>query len=571
MDRFIGIPQEPFAPDASALKSSRTSALPRIIRRIAIAAAAFVILLIAGRWLQERSGALNASFTEPDAAAHYVTSLMIRDYVALGAPTRPMPFAENYYIHYPRVAFGIWPPLYHIVQAAWMLIISDQRSAVLFFNALCAALMAFLLFAALWRQFGFAIALVPALVTVSLPLVQYVTRAVLADAFLTLLIFLATLAYAAYLDHGRRRDAVAFGLLASAAILTKYNGLELALLPLFAFALRPRVEALRRVSFWLPAIIAVVCCAPWYLLNWKLVLYAMERGPDSELPFHSAFTALFGVSIRSLGIPLLMLAAIGAVSRVRSAETRNGLWISAIAVVFSVYIFHTLGYASDDPRYLLGAIPPLLMLATAGAVRVAALWRRRDVRYQRVLAAAILLAAGAMVVFPIARRASSPASSAARFIIAEPQYRDTVILVVSEDGRTEGAVIAEVAMREKRPGHYVARSSKTLAWERIMGNDYRPAFLTSASLMTYLDSVPIGLLVLEPPQGGCHIAHVCQMLEVMRSHPERWRAVANFSRDRPEGDGRQLIIYEMVGNIPRPLHKLSVDMKATLQRDISTE
>jgi hypothetical protein len=297
----------------------------------------------------------------------------------------------------------------------------------------------------------------------------------------------------------------------------------------------------------------------------------MERGPDSEFPFHAAFAALFGVSIRSLGIPLLTLAAVGAIFQMRGAESRKGLWISSIAAVFSVYLFHTVGYASDDPRYLLGAVPPLLILATAGAARIAALWRGRGIRYQRLLAAAILVAAGAVVVFPMARRASSPAGAAAQFIVAQPEYRNAVILVVSEIGETEGAVISEIAMREKRPGHYVARSSKTLAWERIMGNDYRPAFVTNDALMTYLDSVPIGLLLLEPPQRGCHVTHVCQMLDVMRSHPERWHAVATFSSERMAGNGRQLTLYEIVGNLSRPLHKLSVDLKATLHREISTE
>lgn len=32
---------------------------------------------------------------------------MIRDYIANGFPASPMKFAEEYYVHYPKVAFGM--------------------------------------------------------------------------------------------------------------------------------------------------------------------------------------------------------------------------------------------------------------------------------------------------------------------------------------------------------------------------------------------------------------------------------------------------------------------------------
>ncbi len=523
----------------------------------------FIVLLASARWLEHRSGAIRASFTAPDAAAHYVTSLMIRDYVALGAPTSPIEFAGNYYLHYPRVAFGIWPPLYHVAQAGWMLLVAYDRADVLWFNAVCSAVIGLMLFAALRPHFGFALAFAPALIVIFLPLVAYVTGAVLADAFLTALIFAATLTYGNYLDTCRMRDAVWFGLLASAAILTKYNALALALLPVIAFLLRPRPRALRRLSFWIPALIVAACCAPWYIANWGLVVYAMERG-SADPALGSVSIALFVALVRALGIPLLILAVIGAITRFKDPESPPGLWIASIAAVCSVYAFHTLGYPSDDPRYLLGAIPPLLILAVAGAARVSRLVAA--IPYRSAAALALFTAAGAAAIFPIARRAPSPATDVAQYILSRPEYRDSVVLIVSEDGATEGAVIAEIAMRENRPGHYVARSSKVLARERIMGNEYQPVFASSGELMSYLDSVPIGLVVLESPPGGCRFTHVCQVLETMRAYPARWRVARSFNEA-----GRQVALYELAGNVQQRVRKLAIDMKATLRRDLSTE
>ena len=64
--------------------------------------------------LQWTHGAYQAEFgAHPDEAAHYVTGLMIRDYIAAGMPGHPMAYTQNYYNHYPKVALGNWPPLFY--------------------------------------------------------------------------------------------------------------------------------------------------------------------------------------------------------------------------------------------------------------------------------------------------------------------------------------------------------------------------------------------------------------------------------------------------------------------------
>ena len=73
--------------------------------------------------LQWASGTYHSDFGGyPDEPGHYVTGLMVRDYIAAGFPDSPFRFAENYYLHYPKVAIGHWPPVFYSIQAAWMLI-----------------------------------------------------------------------------------------------------------------------------------------------------------------------------------------------------------------------------------------------------------------------------------------------------------------------------------------------------------------------------------------------------------------------------------------------------------------
>ncbi|MGD1096409.1 MAG: hypothetical protein ABSB35_31000, partial [Bryobacteraceae bacterium] len=82
----------------------------------------------------------------PDEPAHYITSLMLRDYLTSAQWAHPMRFAEDYYLHYPKVTFGIWGPGFQILSAIWMLIFSHSRTSILLLMALITAAIATALF-----------------------------------------------------------------------------------------------------------------------------------------------------------------------------------------------------------------------------------------------------------------------------------------------------------------------------------------------------------------------------------------------------------------------------------------
>ena len=78
----------------------------------------------------------------PDEPAHYVTGLMIRDYLASGFHSGPMTYAKDYYDHYPKVALGNWPPFFYMIQSAWTLPFSPSHASVLRLMAVLTALLA---------------------------------------------------------------------------------------------------------------------------------------------------------------------------------------------------------------------------------------------------------------------------------------------------------------------------------------------------------------------------------------------------------------------------------------------
>src|SRR5689334_23060800 len=77
----------------------------------AVAISVTILLqVLGGAWKAECGG-------YPDEPAHFMTGLMIRDYLVSGFHKSPIAFAEDYYLHYPKVAFGMWGPLLHICEA----------------------------------------------------------------------------------------------------------------------------------------------------------------------------------------------------------------------------------------------------------------------------------------------------------------------------------------------------------------------------------------------------------------------------------------------------------------------
>src|SRR5580765_351093 len=57
-----------------------------------------------------------------DEAAHFMNALVLRDYIREGLSQNPLRFAEDYYRHYPKIAPGMWPPLFSTAVAGLMLL-----------------------------------------------------------------------------------------------------------------------------------------------------------------------------------------------------------------------------------------------------------------------------------------------------------------------------------------------------------------------------------------------------------------------------------------------------------------
>src|SRR5215467_5629016 len=169
--------------------------------------------------LQYSSGAYRDDFSGfNDEPSHYTTALMVRDYFAAGFPRGAMRFAENFYVHYPKMALGHWPPAAYVVFGVWMILFGGGRIPALLLLALFTALSTLLLFLAARRVLSLASAHLIALGFLLLPIVQMHFNMVMLESPLTLASLAAVLALVRLIERDRWRDAVWFGLLTGTAI-----------------------------------------------------------------------------------------------------------------------------------------------------------------------------------------------------------------------------------------------------------------------------------------------------------------------------------------------------------------
>lgn len=187
-----------------------------------------LLALLLARFLQIHTRADQASFgAYPDEPAHYLSGLMVRDYIAHGFPGSPVRYAINYYLHVPYFGIGHWPPLFYVVEGFWMIVFGQSRVSVLWLIASVTALLAATIFLVARRFVSTPAAVSAGLLFCLLPQVQWNNNLVMTDTSIALLGLWATLWLGRYLKTNRTLFALGFGILAGLTILTKYTGLYL--------------------------------------------------------------------------------------------------------------------------------------------------------------------------------------------------------------------------------------------------------------------------------------------------------------------------------------------------------
>ena len=365
-----------------------------------------------------------------------------------------------------------------------------------------------------------------------------------------------------------------FGILAMLAILSKGNGLALALVPLVALLLSRRFHLATRLSFWFPTVIVLVSCGPWYWLTLDMVRNGWEEGGPSLKYSMAAMHYYARENLEIVGIGLSLFAAIGFVVRVLKPWRQGGAlgnWAAVGALVFSVWAFHSVVPSGLTERHLITAVPALLMFLAAGVAWVA---ERLPLHFltPRGKMAVLVVVVGLVFAgetFALSEKAWHGFGEIAQRLLSTPDFEKSVFLV-SSDASGEGMFISEVAMRERRPGHVVMRASKSLANSRWDGGEYVPLYRTPEEMMRHLEGIPVEAVVIDrsiPVRR--QVEHHRLLEETLGEYRERWEFLGSFPLMREGILHRDALrVYRLVGHESKPLGKIRLDMRQMLKRTI---
>jgi hypothetical protein len=460
--------------------------------------------------------------SDPDEAAHFTTGVMVFDYCRTSLGSNPVEFAESFYVRYPKVAFGNWPPAFYFVQAGWYFVFGPSTTSALLLTGTIEAVTAVCLFRRLVSFHGLVPSLLATAIYLCLPAVRFYSSVVMADSLLCLFSLLAVFAFADFLTTRRIYHASLFLIWASLAILTKGTALALALFVPLAVVITGQVGVLKSVTFWALGLLVAVVCAPFYLatmfaglglhghsgIGHLLANWVRIHGTD----YH--FEEFFRIAPATL-VLLALTGALGVFARRSGSLKDNRRCLDgkvAIAWIASILVFQAFA-PFGSARYLLPLTLPLTMLA----VEPLSWWREMPAKRMSFLRFVVpaTLASLAVVLTPQRppRARLSGYAAAADHI---PQRDGGSVILVSSDELGEGAVIAETLQRDTSRQDVVLRGSKVLSNSYWNGDGYRLRMETAAELRAYLDAVPVNYLVLD---------HFGNRAERMRPHHELLRTI----------------------------------------------
>ncbi len=368
----------------------------------------------------------------------------------------------------------------------------------------------------------------------------------------------AAIAFARYLATPRPGWSALFGVPAAIAILTKGNGLALALLPPFALLFSRRFDLLRRLSFWAPLPIVAVLTGPWDILTSGQV----EAGFRYHWGFDYSATALWSnpnFVLKSTGPVLAAAAVVGLATVIIKKGEQNALLVSMAALLCAVWTFQSIVPAGIQDRYLIPLFPPLVILAVHGAVScvewICSLLVRvkQPVGHQLAMAsfndrrallpvALVFATAIPFAMMTTAVPAASFAAPADAVWGARLPTNPVVLLAVPAD--REGTAVADLAMRDPdRPSLFAVRGSKLLGGGGFNNQDYIPRYNDLNAVSAAIDHYAIPFVLFSTRQGSDEWQHISQIEAIASRLQDRWKPVKSW-----QDSGLTTILYRIAGN-----------------------
>jgi len=476
-----------------------------------------------------------------DEASHFVNSLLVFDWLREAPFSNPLRYAEQYYLHFPRVTIGHWPPLFYAMQAVVFAVVGRSGAAALGFQAVIAGLACAWPASLVQHRLGYAAGLTTGLFVLASPNLLFLLDAVMVDTLLGVMVLAAALCWARFAAVRHLGWAVLFAAVSSAAILLKGNGFSLALLPLLYVAITRDPRPVLDWRAWFAAALVAAAVLPWYVLTWAMAADGFNYRLGWDYTSHALPVYTVAI-VQTLGIVGLVGFA-ACVWRLlwKDKGVKDPTLTALVAAALALFLFQLVVPADTTARYLVALVPSAALPIVMG---LAALLGLVLLRCWAVRAAtALLVLAGAAAIFVPPR--ISPYGMgilAERVMHAEDPNQ---LVLVAGSPRAEGALIAAFDEQDVMRAHYILRATQMLASGGFMAQGYATRFPDIATVRQWLDQSGIGWLVLDISNEAATYAHNRQVADAAAS--SGWQLV-----ERHPASGGEVRLYRLSTEIPTP-------------------
>lgn len=435
-----------------------------------------------------------------DESSHVLNGYMIWSYLAEAFGQNPMAYAKDFYVHYPKISIGHWPPLYYTAMSLLFFVSQESFVPLMVYHVVLTVLPAVIVVLVLWRQVGPAWSLAGGVVCALLPLSVDNSVRFMLDQTVAVLAMIGLVLWLKYCRTRATIYVAGYALTAAAAVLVKGNGWLLGLFPAVHILLTFQFSLLRERRLYVAGLIAILLVAPWYALTYSIAADGFNYSWGLDY-FDEAFPQFLEHLKNGVGWVVVVLAVVGALLAIarRFGPDLNELALACFALVLTTLLFHSIVPVDIVFRYMSTALPAMAVLAIAGAAwisdRIAAVGSEggERLRVGVVVGATIAMAIPGLV-YLVERpgKADLEMDLAAEKVLQSPEGA-TVVIDAHPGG--EGALAYEIAIRDTGRLNYVVRSSDLLASSDFMANRYALTVDSPEGVLEKLEDLGAGWVV----------------------------------------------------------------------------
>ena len=492
----------------------------------------YTVAVLAGLLVLAVLRAYSAGFSGADEPAHFLNGYFVSNYLQTHAGANPMAYAVEYYLHYPKISIGHWPPAYYGMLGVLFLALPPSPEMAFAINLIVAALPAAMMALALASLTGPRTAIAGCLLYALTPLAVESQAFFMLDQALTACCMAATLAWLGYLRQPGWRRALLFSGLCTVAVLIKGNGWLIVLMPLFHMLLARGWRVLTKPHLYVAAALAGAIIIPWYWLTSSISADGFNYRAGWPYALH-ALSANLRTLLYSLGYVSVPLVVAGVAMEYRQRQSMPTRWatVSAgLALILATLTLQSLVPADIDDRYLAPALPAYAALAMLGLFHCCSAAGRAATLPIAMLLMLAMLAPGAV---HLANRVPKVDLRAAEIEPAGTLSPPTVWVIDGSSG-AEGAVIAHLAVHDPALRHYAVRASKLLAASDFMGARYELKYTDAHAVLDELMRLGVQYVVLVRLNNEAPFPHSAQLSAAMQLPDAPFRRVSALPhRNRP--------------------------------------